>query len=1502
MRSAFARIALSIATLLCAASAAHAQGTATIVGRVTNAATGQPLADVKVFALSSMVSSTGTTDASGNYSMSVSVSVTYTLRTSNQQQFVNQTYGGEPCAAQGCVPGRSFTLAPGQTLQADFALEPGVRISGRITDAATGAPLRLNVSLFDAQHRSITAALPDTNGVYSFSAVPAGGLPAGTYFTAAFSSRFEGYVSQIYAGISCVIDCRLQDATPIRVAARQTAGGIDFALQPLRGVITGRVTNAATGQPIIGVQVHAEARAAAFTLFSATTNAAGEFRIENLIPATYSVYANTSAAPGFVAEIFSDIPNTCASNAFASGCRVEIRTGTPVTVAAGQTVSGIDFALNAGGSVRGTVTRGGQPLPGTEGARVTLFDAMGRQAGLGLPTGNGAYAIDGLPPGTYFALGGAGSFPHERVYGSAACRLASCVTSGTPIVVGTAPVTAIDFNLSARTGEISGHVRSAADGLPLVATVFLTVGDELFPRQTTTTAAEGFYRFDQLAADAYRIRVEAAGYVAEWFANACAPCGDRGTAIVVAEGASVGGVGFALDPAGQIKGQLSVTNGTLASSIVVEALRADGSVVGTASSANQYTIDGLPAGSYFVRARSTVLTIKGFSSGGEYPPQLYNQVPCDSVECPFNGATPVTVTAGAATTGIDFAFERGGTITGRVVGEGFRTLGDQIPPRPATFSPSVRAYTSDGREAGLRVPPVAFTSDTYEVRGLRAGTYYLTAAAPGYPTTIYKDLVCPACPPQRGTPVTVTAGQTRSGINFLVLPGGSIAGTVRDAATGDPIAGVTVTAYTGAGATNVQLTLIGTATTSTDRLGRFLLENLGAGDYFIATSNPLGYADEVYDNVACGTCDPARGRAVSVQGGVTTGGIDITLARGALVSGLATDANGGVVPQVPVALFDSAGAPVARVTTSFDGVFTASVPVGNTFARAEPSSPLAWRLYDNLPCPNGACDPRDGTPIAASAGARIQGINFTLPACGVTLIETMRLPNGAVGAGYSATITATGAGPYTFRVIAGTLPPGVSLASNGALSGTPSAQGRYSFTVGAANGAGCGTTRVFTIDVTACTPVLTATTADIAGTGGTIAASVSAACAPAISINAPWITRGATVAGDPTSYEFTIAPNPGGRRTGSITFGNRAFTINQAGAASQVPFGTVDTPPDGMVATGSISVSGWVLDDLRVTKVEIFRAPSEGAGPLIFLGTAVLVPGARPDVEALFGDLPYVNRAGWGYLLLTNMLPNQGNGVFTLHAIAEDAEGNRVQLGTRTVVANNAAATRPFGAIDTPAQGETIRGTAYVNYGWALTPQPKTIPTDGSTIRVLIDGVDVGSVNYNHFRADVAGLFPGLNNSSGPVGFRTIDTTALADGLHTISWIVTDNAGSAEGIGSRYFTVANGTAQLLAEPVTPPLASQSLPGVRQIRLRQLENVSIELGSEAAACAAVFTGRENVRGELRDLPVGSTLDAATGRFTWQPGPGFLGTYRLAFFVSDCAGVRRVDLDIVIEASR
>jgi uncharacterized protein YkwD len=256
-----------------------------------------------------------------------------------------------------------------------------------------------------------------------------------------------------------------------------------------------------------------------------------------------------------------------------------------------------------------------------------------------------------------------------------------------------------------------------------------------------------------------------------------------------------------------------------------------------------------------------------------------------------------------------------------------------------------------------------------------------------------------------------------------------------------------------------------------------------------------------------------------------------------------------------------------------------------------------------------------------------------------------------------------------------------------------------------------------------------------------------------------------------------------------------SYTQKAAGAGS-APFGNFDTPSHGTTGIqGSVAVTGWALDDVEVTKVEIYRDPvggeSGGAHGLVFVGNATFVPGARPDVESAYPGYPLAYRGGWGYMLLTNMLPGQGNGTFTLHAWAVDAEGHETLLGWKTITCANASATKPFGAIDTPAQGATVSGTAYVQFGWALTPQTASIPTNGSTITVYIDGVAVGHPVYNQYRTDIATLFPGFANSGGAVGYLVINTTTLANGLHTIAWSVTDSLGRSEGIGSRYFWVFN---------------------------------------------------------------------------------------------------------------
>jgi hypothetical protein len=402
------------------------------------------------------------------------------------------------------------------------------------------------------------------------------------------------------------------------------------------------------------------------------------------------------------------------------------------------------------------------------------------------------------------------------------------------------------------------------------------------------------------------------------------------------------------------------------------------------------------------------------------------------------------------------------------------------------------------------------------------------------------------------------------------------------------------------------------------------------------------------------------------------------------------------------------------------------------------------------------------------------------------------------------------------------------------------------------------------------------------------------------------------------------------------------------------PIGLVDTPPDNLTGvTGALAVTGWALDDLGVNSVTIWRDHVAGETPSangkIFVGRAVQVEGSRPDVDTAFA-LPFDFRAGWGYMLLTNMLPNQGNGKFVLHAFAEDIDGHASLLGSRTITCTNATATRPFGTLDKPDQGESVSGATYMNFGWALTPKPHSIPTDGSTIVVLIDGVAVGHPTYNQNREDIATLFPGLANSNGAIGFFPVDTTTLSNGLHTIAWIVTDSNGTTEGIGSRYFSVLNGAASssltlernssvqelsgrgpetlLSAGPGSlsgqPAAAVASLPqssvpvymrtgydpaaplnivdpdprGVAVVRAAEVGRLILTLGPSATVEGDGYEGYLVAGDTLAPLPPGTFLDRTSGEFYWQPGVGFVGSYDLVFVHTDQGVKRRIPVAVRI----
>lgn len=371
---------------------------------------------------------------------------------------------------------------------------------------------------------------------------------------------------------------------------------------------------------------------------------------------------------------------------------------------------------------------------------------------------------------------------------------------------------------------------------------------------------------------------------------------------------------------------------------------------------------------------------------------------------------------------------------------------------------------------------------------------------------------------------------------------------------------------------------------------------------------------------------------------------------------------------------------------------------------------------------------------------------------------------------------------------------------------------------------------------------------------------------------------------------------------------------------NEPPFGEMTTPIDGSTVYGVIPVTGWALDDVEVVSVKIYRESDQG---LVYIWDAAFVEGARPDIAEQYPDYPNNERAGWAYSLMTGLFPDGGNSTYTIHAIATDGHGIDTTLGTRTIHCDNANAVKPFGSFFRPGHGETISGN-YMNVGWALTPQPNTIPYDGSTITVFFDGVNIGNPVYNVYREEIAYAFQGYNNSEGAGGYIYIDTTQYENGIHTLGWIVVDDAGNTESVGNRYIKIENpvpaSMQRRMEESIAPgdpgkpglnitdPVAVRKgyneestmenrypgKDGIITVEIEEMERLVLHFFDNR-----IYTAHSLESGELAGLPAGSSVDKENGIFYWQPGPGTIGTFSTVFVIGkDTSTLKKYPVIITI----
>ena len=233
--------------------------------------------------------------------------------------------------------------------------------------------------------------------------------------------------------------------------------------------------------------------------------------------------------------------------------------------------------------------------------------------------------------------------------------------------------------------------------------------------------------------------------------------------------------------------------------------------------------------------------------------------------------------------------------------------------------------------------------------------------------------------------------------------------------------------------------------------------------------------------------------------------------------------------------------------------------------------------------------------VANPAGSTSNALTFTVSPPVLT-ITTSSLPSGVVGLGYSQTLSATGGQPpYTWSVVAGSLPAGLALApSTGVLSGTPSAAGTANFTVQLSDDfqpTPQTTTRIFTLTVTA--PVLSSLNPSAANAGGpafTLTVNGSNFLSNStvrwngVNRTTTFVSSSQLTAAIPATDIATAGTasvtvvNPGGTALNALTFTISASNVLTITTGSPLPQGTVASAySQTLAASGGTPPYSWSI-------------------------------------------------------------------------------------------------------------------------------------------------------------------------------------------------------------------------------------------------------------------------------------------------------------------------------------
>lgn len=503
---------------------------------------------------------------------------------------------------------------------------------------------------------------------------------------------------------------------------------------------SGRVTDAITGQGIGGALV--EIRRADCSSYqrlrwlpecwdySAITAPDGGYVIFDLPAGDYVVRAS---APDYAREYWDNVTPSDEATA--------------ISVLAGSTISGIDFALIEDGSIAGHIylADGTTPVANT---RVLVRPSKYRfDDGLWVTTdAEGVYQIEGLSLGNYRVTAEAPGYARLRYY-DGDLGVYDWLNAADVVVV--PPVTTANIDITLYPGaSIAGHVYQP-DGVTPVAGALITASAVDSPYPTLEgihahTNDQGYYIIEDVRPGIFTISAGDAQTLARrWYDSRPDPC--SADPLSVNAGETLTEIDIVLEMAAPVRGHVYDVTGEPLSNLSNLAVIANRVTCESEGVAHQPT-DSSGAYTLWVGSGDYYLSVWG-EAVDYVVPEWYNNA------YRLEDAETIHVEAPNEVSEINFYLVRAGSISGTVY------EADGTTPIP---SASVYAFPTTGNHpgAGANTNP----DGTYTIAGLPSGVYRVQATISDHAAEYFND----SSEEASATGVQVNPPSDTPGIDFLL--------------------------------------------------------------------------------------------------------------------------------------------------------------------------------------------------------------------------------------------------------------------------------------------------------------------------------------------------------------------------------------------------------------------------------------------------------------------------------------------------------------------------------------------------------------------------------------------------------------------------------------------------------------------------------------------------------------------------------------------------------------